>query len=157
DNPRLQFFFDRFWLRACRRARYLFGRLVVRHEGGEWVKAFFAFIKDELPGELTALLINFEERKNLFRVHDGGIQARLDRVMKKYRVQHLSDLRRQTKRDIGYAQHRKNTRQVLFDQPDRLDRLDSRFAKLLIARTQGEGQSIKHQILRPEAKVLNRQ
>jgi hypothetical protein len=64
-------------------------------------------------------------RHDVARVDDGGVEAGLQAVSEKDRVEHRPGGLGQAEADVGDAQHGERAGQLLLDQPDAFNRLDS--------------------------------
>lgn len=67
---------------------------IVRHEFGQGIKAWSAQIEHQLTSQIAPFGVDLVEWKNLLGVHNRCVEAGLDSVVQKHRVQNLADLRR---------------------------------------------------------------
>ncbi len=82
------------------------------------------------------------------RIHDRGIQARLDCVIEEDAVEDRPRVLLEAKRDIAHPQDRQHARQLSLDAFNRIQRLDRRRLQILLACGNGESQGVENQGVR---------
>ena len=79
-------------------------------------------VVDQISADGLVFVADLHQRKNLGRADDGSIHARFTAVMQEHRVEVDPCRRRQTETHIADTEHHMNTRKVLADHPDRINR-----------------------------------
>ena len=104
-----------------------------RHELGQRVVAVAPAVVDEVERDLADALVDLVHRHDPGRVHDGGVEARLDALVEEHAVQHVAGGGLEPEAHVRDAEDRGRARQLRLDALDRLDRLDGVAAEVLLA------------------------
>ncbi|MQY13282.1 hypothetical protein SRB5_34260 [Streptomyces sp. RB5] len=112
----------------------------------EGVVALAAAVVDQVEGGGDLLLVEPGDREDLRRVHDRRVQAGLHALVEEHRVQHDAGGRVQTEGDVRQTQGRLHVGMAALELADRLDRGDAVLARLLLTRTDREGQTVDQDV-----------
>ncbi len=147
DNAQLQDLFNLF-RRSLNGLLTTFGALffIEIEQSEEGVVVSSPFVEDQLAMIFTLVLIDFIERQDLLRVYNCCVQASFYRVMKKYGVENLANVRIESKRYVAHAEDRAHAREVLLDQANAIECLETEFAVVFVSGRERERQSVEHEI-----------
>lgn len=117
------------------------------------VVALAAAVVDEVQGHLDLLLLETRDGKDLGRVHDGRVEARLDALVEEHGVEDDPGGRVQAEGDVRQAQRGLHIGAAALELTDRLDGGDAVLAGLLLAGADREGQRVDEDVALVHAPV----
>ena len=121
------------------------------HQLLQRVVAFATAVVDEVEGDRALVVRDPRHRQDLRRVHDRGVQSRLDTLVQEHGVEHLPRGRVEAEGDVRQAERGLDLGVTPLDLADRLDRLDAVAARLLLAGGDGEGERVDDDVGRAHA------
>ena len=102
--------------------------------------------EDQLARKFDLFLRNLVQGINLRVIHDGHIEPMIDRFMHENGIQHAPRIGVEAERNIAHTQNGFDVRQLLLDPLDGLERLHACGTVFLLARRNGQGQSVENEI-----------
>ena len=108
---------------------------------------FTTAVVDHIESDFALFVVDLVHRQDLGAVGNGGVQAGLDALVEKHRVEYLAGRRVQTEGDVGQAERGVHVRVATLKFADGFDGFDAVAASFLLASGNRESQTVDNNVL----------
>ncbi len=122
--------------------------------GDEALERVLAAVEHQVVGELALLLRDLAVRRDVVGVDHRQVEPRLHAVVQEHAVERAAGRHADAEADVGDAEGGLDTRDVLLDLADPLDRLDRAGLPLVVAGCEGEREAVEDERLAVEAVLI---